>query len=178
MRKIQYTLCALALAVSAGANAFDGTVNFDGELVTNTCKIQAGDENIDVTLPKINISALDAADKVAGTTPFSIHVEDCPAGVTQVGAHFEANGSTGWDPTTGNLTNAATGTPTPATNVQVRLFNQANNTQIPIGTAGTRFPVDATTKKATLTYVGGYYSTAATTAGPVKASVNYTLEYP
>jgi major type 1 subunit fimbrin (pilin) len=176
MRKIQYTLCALALAVSAGANAaYDGKVTFDGELIDDTCTIATDSVDIKVPLPKMQTSLLAAAGDSAGATTFKINVENCPTAITKVAAHFDANANSGWDPATGNLTNAAA--TDPAKLVQVRLYNTDDNSQIAIGQAGHQFPVDTTTNKASMIYAGGYYATGKAEAGKVSAWVQYVVDY-
>ncbi|ANS44534.1 fimbrial protein [Serratia inhibens] len=175
MRKIKFGICAIVITVCAAANAdTDGKVTFNGELVAETCSIKAGSEDITVTLPKVAIQRLAAGGQEAGSKTFNIEVEECPEGVTKVAAHFEAIANTGFDPATGNLTNTVEDSP--ATNVQVRLYNSDDNSQIPVGSTG--HPFNIVNNAATMVYSGGYYSTAATTAGKVTAQVQYVLAYP
>ncbi|MDY1035610.1 fimbrial protein [Lelliottia sp. CFBP8978] len=181
MSKLKTTACAIALSmISAYTFAGDsavtqGTVTFNGKLIAETCSIVSGDEEKQVTLPTLSVQSLVKAGDEAGTTRFSLTAEDCPATITQVAAHFEAINSTGFDATTQNLTNSAT--TNAAKNVEVRLYDTDASTQLPLGTTGSFFPVDSTTQKATMTYVGGYYATGATAAGDVTAQVQYTLAY-
>lgn len=183
MSKLRMTVCAVALSMvstygfAAGTPVTQGTVTFTGKLIADTCSITAGDEDKQVTLPTLSIQSLDVAGKEAGTTTFDLHVEACPDTVTQVAAHFEAINSDGFDATTQNLTNSTLKADGGAENVQIRLFDKDGSTQIPVGGTGAMFDVDATTHKATMTYIGGYYATAATTAGDVTAKVQYTLAY-
>lgn len=182
MSKFKATLCAIALSTVsaygiAATPVTQGTVTFTGKLTPDTCSITSGDEDKQVKLPTLSIQSLDAAGKVAGTTTFDLHVDSCPATVTQVAAHFEAINSDGFDATTQNLTNSTAKVDGGAENVEVRLFDKDGSTQIPVGGTGSMFDVDATTHKATMTYIGGYYATAATTAGDVTAKVQYTLAY-
>ncbi|MGQ8776519.1 fimbrial protein [Serratia sp. NA_112.1] len=177
MRKFKFGICAVALTFCATANAStDGKVTFNGELVAETCSIKAGSEDITVTLPKVAIQRLAAGGQEAGSKTFNIEVEKCPTGVTKVAAHFEAISNTGFDPATGNLTNTVRASESPATNVQVRLYNSDDNSQIPVGSTG--HPFDIVNNTAKMVYSGGYYSTAATTAGKVTAQVQYVLAYP
>lgn len=173
--KIKFGICALALTVSAAASAgTDGTVTFNGKLIAETCQIKSGSEDITVTLPTVAIQRLAAAGEEVGSTTFNIEVEQCPEGLDKVAAHFEAISNTGFNPATGNLRNVA---PTSAaTNVEVRLYNSDDNSQVAVGETGNAFDiVDAGAK---LVYAGGYYATGATTAGDVTAQVQYVLAYP
>lgn len=183
MSKLNVSLCALALAM-ASSSAFaagevtQGTVTFNGELIAETCSIVSDDVDKQVTLPTLSVTTLDAAAKTAGSTTFDLSVENCPKTGTpgSVAAHFEAIGSDGFDPATGNLTNSEP-TATAATNVQIRLFDVNGTKQIPVGGTGGFFPIDTTAGTAKMTYIGAYYATAATTAGKVKGKVQYTLAY-
>ncbi|WON77479.1 fimbrial protein [Serratia sp. UGAL515B_01] len=177
MFKIQHVVCALAMAVSVGANAVSsGTVTFNGELVADTCTISSDSINKIVQLPKIPTQDLNVSGAQAGSREFQLNVEACPASITQVAAHFNAIGGSAFDPTTGNLVNASTSTaPAAAKEVQVRLYN-ADGSQIRVGSTGKFF--DVVDEKASMTYVGGYYATGVTTPGPVTSVASYTLAYP
>lgn len=181
MFKIQHAVCALVLAVSAGANAaYDGTVTFDGLLIAETCTVNTDSTNILVKLPTIAVQKLAAAGDEAGSTSFNINVSACPAGLTQVGAHFEAIANEGTS-TTNNLTNSSP-VAGRATNVEVRLYNingaNAAAKHLKVGTTGAFFPINTAARTATMTYAGGYYATGASTVGPVRAQVQYVLAYP
>lgn len=182
MRNLKLSLCAIALAaVSTSALAAgevtQGTVTFNGELISETCSIATDSQDIQVTLPTVSTQTLSAAGMAAGSKGFDINVEKCPATITSVAAHFEAIGSSGVDSTTGNLTNQFVETTDlkKASNVEVRLYN-SDELQLKLGEAGAAATV--TDGKATMRYYGGYYSTAATTAGKVYAQARYTLAYP
>ncbi|KLG05261.1 F17 fimbrial protein [Enterobacter cloacae subsp. cloacae] len=177
MTTFKMTLCALAMATVSTSvlAATQGTVTFNGELIAETCEIAADSVDRQVQLPTISIQTLNAAGTTAGSKGFDLNVENCPTGITQVAAHFEAIGSTGADTATGNLTNQYAGAETAATNVQVRLYNSDEN-QLKLGETGA--PATVSDGKATMRYYGGYYATAATTAGLVYAQAAYTLAYP
>lgn len=181
MFKVKTSACLLVLGlavfdVQAATVPGQGTVTFNGKLIAETCQIQSGDEDLQVTLPTLSTKTLANAGDAAGSTAFDIHVEQCDPAITKVAAHFEALNSSGFDMKIGNLTNASTSA-TKADEVQVRLYD-ADTTPITVGTTGRAFDVDATTHKATMRYFGGYYATGATTAGDVMAKVQYTLAYP
>ncbi|EOI5730374.1 fimbrial protein [Cronobacter malonaticus] len=168
--------CALAFCLISGyaQAASQGTVTFNGKLIAETCEIDTNDINKTVTLPTLSTQTLANAADEAGSTSFTIKAVNCPTAITKVAAHFEALDSTGFNPLTGNLTNAAaTGA---AKNVEVRLYN-TDSTTIPVGGTGSAFNVQSD-QTAVMTYIGGYYATAATEPGDVTAKVNYTLSYP
>lgn len=180
MRKLKTSIAILALIAAGNAAAVtNGDVTFNGEVVDNTCSIVSNDVNKVVTLPTVNKSALDKAGAETGTTAFEINVENCPTTGTpipsKVAVHFEANGSTGVDPVTGNLINVAA--TDPAGNVQVRLYDYGQtNGFLKVGSTGKFFDISPTGTAKT-TYAAGYYATAASTVGKVNAKVLYTLAY-
>ncbi|PVZ81813.1 F17 fimbrial protein [Serratia sp. S1B] len=179
MSKLKLSLCAAALMVVTGhamaaGEVTNGTVEFNGKLISETCSIVPADVDKQVTLPTLSVLSLASAGTVAGTTDFSLSVEEC-GDVKNVAAHFEAIGSTGSDGATGNLTNTITDD-TGAGNVQVRLFDAGTSAHIPVGGTGAFFPIEDD-NTATMHYVGGYYATGATTSGLVNAKVSYTLAY-
>ena len=182
MRNIKLTLCAMALAAaSTSALAVSqGTVTFNGLLTAETCEIEANSVNRQVQLPQVATATLNNAGE-AGSTRFELSVENCPTGISNVAAHFEAIGTTGSvDLATGNLTNQSTDAAA-ATNVQVRLYNP-DGTVLPVGSTGSSVPIDRPTPTsngtATMYYAGGYYTSGGATEGPVYAQVRYTLAYP
>ncbi len=96
-----------------------------------------------------------------------------------MGAHFNAVDSSGVNPTTGNLVNTAA-VADAAKNVEVRLYNVDDSTQISVGDTGNMVDivrVGTAPGTATMMYAGGYYATDATTAGDVLAKVEYVLAY-
>ncbi|ARJ42251.1 F17 fimbrial protein [Pantoea alhagi] len=184
MRNIKLTLCAMALAATSASALAEGeattavtqgTVTFNGELISETCNIATDSRNREVQLPKISTQTLKIAGATAGSKGFDLNVTDCPQGISRVAAHFEAIGSSGVNSATGNLTNQYNGTETKARNVEVRLYN-SDEQPLKLGETGQAFPVNS--GNATMRYYGGYYATDATTAGRVTAQAKYTLAYP
>lgn len=176
MRKLNLAYCTLALGLMSGyaCAASQGTVTFNGELIAETCEIDTNDVDKTVTLPRMSTQTLAEAGDEAGSTTFTIKAVNCPTAITKVAAHFEALDSTGYNPVTGNLTNAAvTGA---AKNVEVRLYN-TDSSVIAVGGTGAAFDVQSD-HTAVMGYIGGYYASAATEPGDVTAKVNYTLSYP
>lgn len=184
MKKIKLALLvAGSLVAGASTSAFaegQGTVTFNGELITETCKITS-DKDQTVKLPTVSVKTLSAAGAEGGYKPFQIDVDCSGAEATKlenksVAIHFEPIAkTTAWDPATGNLkNNDATG----AKNVQVKIYSTDGGQQVhaKIGDTGKGVKIEGT-KKMTFNYVGGYYATDATSAGLVNATVMYTLVY-
>lgn len=177
MKKIFIATGMLSFIFSTSALSYDGTINFVGKILDQTCSVTTGSKNLTVTLPAVSKTLLDTPAKTAALTPFVIELNGCDAGASSGGqsvkAYFEPNATT--DFTTGNLNNTGT-----ATNVQVQLLNADGNTPVILGkdvasqnTTATR--IDASDVK--LRYNARYYATGAATAGDVAATVNYTIAY-
>ena len=171
------TLLSAALIAGFGIAAFapqaahaDGTINFTGKVVANTCtfSVAGGTANGTVTLPVVFTSALTAAGAVAGATPFNIVVSNCDTNLTSVQELFSG---TNVSTTDGNLKNTGT-----ATNVEVQLLT-STGTAINLNT-NANSPVGTLTGGAvTLSYKAQYFATGVSTSGLVNTSVTYTTSY-
>lgn len=177
MKNIFVATGMLSLAFSGGVQAYDGTINFVGKILDQTCSVTTGSKNMTVTLPAVSKALLDTTAKTAALTPFIIELNGCDAGASSGGqnvkAYFEPNATTDFN--TGNLTNTGT-----AKNVHIQLLNADGSTPVVLGkdvasqnTVATR--IDTSDIK--LRYNARYYATGAATAGDVAATVNYTIAY-
>ena len=169
-----------ALALPGLAKASDGTITFNGALVSATCTVvlNGGASGTGtVTLPTVNISNLALTGDKAGATLFTLNITGCTAVTdkTTVNAFFESGA--GVDPATGNLINLTSGG---AGNVVVQLFPATDlTTQIKPGLSEqvqtTGVLLSATS--GTLNYAAQYYALNTTTAGAFSSNVTYTLVY-
>lgn len=165
---------AAALAPQT-ARATDGTINISGTITSTTCVVNAGSPaTIAVTLPTISTTALSTAGQLAGYTQFSISLTKCAAS-TKATTYFEQGPNTLAD---GNLLNGGSA----GHNVEVRLFNSDQTTQIALNDAAGSQNSETVTTDATgagtLNYWAAYYANAAvTTAGAVSTSVEFTMQY-
>lgn len=162
-------VAAILSSVSVGAFAYDAQVNISGEVLDQTCEVNGkqGAAVVDVTLPKVNKSALAGAESWAGNTPFTFNLTNCPVSATK--AKWEITGQVD---TAGTLINTVAGT-----NATVRLLDP-NGAYININTdAGYSF-TPAADGSATLKYMAQYYSKAGSaTAGQLKTVGYWTLTY-
>lgn len=178
MRTITYFAVLMLAIAPLAANAADGTITFIGLVTDKTCTIATpGGVNQVVTLPTVSRATLGAAGATAGRTPFSINLTGCSAG--DVATYFEPGATV--DFATGRLLNQATATP--AGNVQLQLLG-SNNAFLPVLAAGaggaqanSQWVTVAADGSANLGYFAEYYATAASTAGEVSTSVQYTIIY-
>lgn len=183
MKKILLVAAAAAGLVSiAPAFAADGTINFTGTVTAQTCKINsaASPANINLTLPTVSATALNAAESTAGNTPFAVTLSECATGAgapTQARMYFEAGPNI---TTAGTLRNTAA--TNPAANVQIRLLN-GDESVIDLSKTTTAVaqgskPATISGGAATLNYVAQYIAKGgAAGAGAVASSVTFTMQY-
>jgi major type 1 subunit fimbrin (pilin) len=168
---------SIAAFVPQAARA-DGTINFTGKVVQNTCSFNvngSGTANGVVALPVVFTSALQGLGKVAGATPFSIVVSGCDSNLTSVQELFSTSAGIAAD---GNLTNTAAA----STNVEVQLLsggtggaviNLATGANSPVGTLVT----SGSTSGVTLNYTAQYYAIGNAVSTPVTAVATYVTSY-
>lgn len=178
---MNYKARALAVLVAATATsaalASDGTINFNGELVSETCKISVngtGASGTVVTLPTLSTSVLAATGQTAGQTRFNIQLSECSAALKTAAAYFESGVTV---ETNGNLRNSGD-----ATKVQLQLVDANNGRVIKAGdtaqvTSTSRIDIDPASFTAELPYAVQYFAEAATTPGTVVGSVTYSINY-
>ncbi|MCC8395676.1 type 1 fimbrial protein [Paraburkholderia sp. MMS20-SJTR3] len=170
---LMIALMGVSVAPMVFAQSAPGTgqVTFNGQLTSETCQINTGDEDKTVMLPTLSTQSLAAAGQTAGSTMFDISVSACPSELTSVAAHFE---TTNMNPDTRNAINQAPEADA-AKNVEVQLLDRDGTNALLLGSTGTAVPIQ--NGEATMSYGGQYYATDATTAGKVTAIVRYTLAY-
>jgi len=179
----------LALTAAAGlsllaptAKASDGTINFSGEVLTQTCAPATGSgSGFTVTLePVTAVELTAAAGGAVKNKPFTISLKGCTPDSGLVAILFDS--PTNLDETTHQLKpDVATGN---ATGVEIRLLNDnaGDNTQIMVGAeqeTQNSLPVEIDSAgNATLSYQAAYVQVGSPTAGPVTAQAVYTIVYP
>ena len=167
-------VAALAPRTASAANTVgDGTITITGTVNSSTCKINGGNgpATIDVALPTVSTTSLNAAGAVAGRTPFSIALTGCGS-LTKATTFFEPGPTVLSD---GHLKNASGN----ATGVEVELLNNDFSSINLAGAPGSQNSQQATLASgaATLNYYAQYYATAAAGAGSVSTSVQFTMLY-
>ncbi|KGQ33005.1 hypothetical protein P375_04220 [Gallibacterium genomosp. 2] len=177
MKKLFLTTLVLATSVTAFAvdKPKDGTANFNGKLVENTCEVNANSKNLTVQLPTLPTRLLPAANDTAGLTLFQIQLDNCGK-ETKARAYFVPTPDK-VDLTSGRLKNTAS---SGAENVQVQLLDSDTTTVIDViknsGSQGSKLQtINDSNKK--LNYYARYYATGKTTAGTVTAAVDYYVDY-
>lgn len=195
MKKIALltSVAGLAFMTLNAAHAADGTINFTGEVVSTTCKVDttvAGAAKDGVKLPSVASNQLSTVGSTIGRQAFSLELSGCELAtatntttpVSKVAVFFEAGPNV--DLVTGMLKPAAasgTGAPTVASGVQIAIVDPSNNERLKIGSAQSRF-VDIDNKvggtgRAVMRFASEYVATGTVTAGRTDTSVTYSLVY-
>ncbi|MGH8486643.1 MAG: fimbrial protein, partial [Pseudomonas sp.] len=161
------------LLLSAGLAQANGQMSFRGSVLDGTCEVNGGQRNVHVDLPPVSGSLLRRPGQIAGNTPFSLQLSNCPAGLNRVFTYFEPGPTVS---TQGRLIVDAGG----SENVEVQLRNSTNGVMDLAGAEGIQNSqvVDIVDNQALLSYSAEYYSLGGTTPGAVNTRVQYTLIYP
>ncbi|NWB54665.1 fimbrial protein [Pseudomonas sp. F8002] len=189
-----YRIFALAALTSTfmipAVQAGDGTVNFKGQLIGQTCTVSVnGGSNMGtVTLPTLGITALGAVGATAGRTQFTIGLSACGTGNSiqdfvqnltgnsvigkTASTYFESG--PGVDPTTRNIINTGG-----ATGVQLQLLDSGGDV-IKAGDPGQpRTPAitNLASNGGVMTYGVQYIANDVIAPGSVVGSVTYSIAY-
>jgi len=189
---------AVLIFLSSSCLADAGFNNTSGQGVTTSnismnIKYQSCTVTIDgqgnsahISLPDVPASSLDAKDKTAGDTPFSITVSGCVNGhtaytgtpVMNASVYFETQNSV--DVKTKMLVNMDTSN-SKATNVELEVIdNNSKNPIQPGGTTGnTTLPVLVTgaASSARFDYTARYHALGTVTAGAVSSTLVFSINY-
>ncbi|UNK48145.1 type 1 fimbrial protein [Lysobacter sp. S4-A87] len=173
------TVGAIALA-SQSAFASDGTINFTGELTTQTCSINGtaadGNRNVSVTLPAASQSNLRTVGSTSGETAFQIALTSCTPTSGTVHTRFESGPNV--DVASGELLTSGAGS---SAGLRIQLLNQ-DRTVIAVGAADVAqnsAPGTIATGAVTLNYIARYHNINSTplAVGAVTSSVTYSMAY-
>lgn len=167
----------LSLYSLSAAAVSDNTISFEGEVTAQTCTVLVnGQTSPVVLLPTVSTNDLATSGSTAGTTSFEFNVSGCTTldDASTIGAKFSGNAVDTSTAGAGTLGNTGT-----ATNVNIQLLDSTstpiNLNSTWLGDGDIALPANSTT--ATQTYYARYFATGAATAGTVRASVQYALNY-
>ncbi|WIE49708.1 fimbrial protein [Pseudomonas sp. GM17] len=185
---------AIAGAVSTSALAADGTINFTGDIIAASCKIDAGsgtnvggskgNQNIDVNLGKVSTDSLSgtAGGSIVGGQSINLNL-DCGGtaeGLKSVKLQFDPSSGSGIDSKNGSLlkvTGGAEGVAIGLYDGSSKLVNLGANETI----KGDLVPLkdgDVTTYTAKLNMRAGYVANGEPVkAGPANGTLPFTLTY-
>ncbi|MEM0653156.1 fimbrial protein [Klebsiella huaxiensis] len=168
-----------AVLIASSAMAADGTINFQGELVANTCDITIDGmaSPATVVLPTVAAASLATAGSTAGKTQFNIGLSNCQGTTsTSTAAAFFENGST-VDTGTFNLVNTDSAG---AGNVQLQLLDSVTDAEIKVGNSSQQANTsrhNISSGAVTMPYAVQYFSLGGATAGNVESQVNFSIAY-
>ncbi len=166
------TVGMMLLVGSVSAQAYDGTVNFQGEIVDAACTVDIGAGNkMTVNMGKVNKSAFTGAGSTASATKFSLKLKNCPDTITSATVKFDGTAYSG-DDTVLALTKE-TGV---ATGVGIQLADLSQSV-LPLFTPSSSYPLKATVEN-DLPFYARYIAMSDTvTAGPANAVATFTMNY-
>lgn len=159
------------LFASASTLAYDGTVNFNGEIIDNTCVVSLGSNGNSLVVPmgSVNKSSFTGKGSTASTTQFILTLTECPA----VNARVKFDGPTYEGDQDVLALNAGAGV---ATGVGIRLYDQ-NMAVLPLFTASSPYELQEQVDNH-LKFYASYIATAGSvTAGPANAVATFTMNY-
>lgn len=173
-----FSICSALMTSSGVIAAGPNTINFQGEVTSQTCEVAVNGNasNPVVLLPTVSTAALTDAGSKAGETTFKLGVTGCDGTATNSNTKFVGN----LVDAAGNLGNA-TGAGY-ASNVALQLLTSSGGTAINLNdvTSSTVPGVvlaDGETE-GSVEYAVQYYSkVGAATAGSVIGSVQYSVIY-
>jgi major type 1 subunit fimbrin (pilin) len=153
------------------AQAADGSVNFTGNIIDNTCAVSTGSKTVTVPLGDVQATAFSGVGSTASPTNFSILLEACPVAITTAAVKFDGPK----DPINSELLQLTENAGAEADGVAVGIYEQDTTTLIPIASKSKNEDVATT---ATFNFVAKYVATKATirpgTAGAVS---EFTITY-
>jgi len=166
-----HLLGAVVALVAVQAQASDGTINFSGTIVAQTCAVGGGKTpNIALQLPPVQTSSLRNVGDRSGRTVLNIPLEGCDvAQGGNVKAYFEPSPTV--DADTGKLKNIATSDG--ANDVQIELLN-SDESVIIVGSPDTYKGKSITAGATKLQY---YAAGTEVKAGNVMSTVTFSLAY-
>lgn len=174
MKKQLHALALVSVICGASvsaANAADGTIQFNGEIIDAACTVSPTSANQTVTLGQISDKAFLSTGMTAGATAFQIDLTSCPASVTSATVKFDGTPYQG-DNDALELTQVSG----VATGVGIQIRN-ADNTVLPLFTDSQSVTLSQTGTN-TLKFNAAYISKAATvTAGPADATATFSVVY-
>lgn len=178
--------CVMGGLTATSAFAVDGNINFTGEVIDTTCKINGqtpnGAVDVNVNLKQVEATALGYDGATANATPFSITLggvgdTNCTNGkIAQV--YFEPT-SPAIDRTTGWLKNMSTDASGVARNVEIQILNATANQPINLlSNLNNYAPTRIVDNTAVYSYYGQYIAVGgAATVGHVASTVKYSIVY-
>lgn len=168
-----FLLPTLALAGNRwNVTLLGGNMRFQGEIIAESCRVEAGDRQMVVNMGQIASNRFHATGEDAAPVPFDIHLQDCTTAVSQhVGVAFRGVAD-GKNP---DVLSIGEG-PGIATGIGIALFDK-DNSLIPLNHPPRRW-MQIYTGPTTLHFVAKYRATGKqVTGGAANAQASFSLTY-
>nr|WP_279077847.1 fimbrial protein [Hafnia alvei] len=175
MKFIYRNTLALSLCLySAYSMAIDGTIDFTGDINSNTCSVSVkdGNGNAVVNMGSVQASSLKKANDIAGGSSFTVNIEkneDCDLAGKTGTIRFTTMSGTAGDKQQYLALKKVDGV---AENVAIRITD-ANDNLINIGSDTTQ-EYDLTKP---IRFTANYIATGAATAGKADAKAGFVITY-
>ncbi|KNC95589.1 fimbrial protein [Trabulsiella odontotermitis] len=173
-KKMIMAAFAASTALSiVNANAADGTVIFNGEIIDQACTVDIGSNNtMTVDLGRVARTSFQNTGDESSSTKFTIRLINCPASVSAAQVKFDGAN----DPMNTDLL-AITQTGMQANGVAIKLMT-ADKAQLGLNQVNSyAYPLSPTMDN-NLDFYAAYKSTqASVVAGPANAVANFTINY-
>ncbi|WP_239692852.1 fimbrial protein [Citrobacter sp. 50677481] len=166
-------LSVAGLLTISNAIAYDGTVNFMGQILDTACTVDIGSNNIlMVDMGSVSKTAFVSVGDEASTTKFTLRLINCPISVTSAKVKFD-----GLVDAFDNSLLAINPDPGAASGVAIRL-KTADKSNLGLNEVnGYSYPLSSTADNH-LDFYAAYVATSATVmAGPANAVANFTVNY-
>lgn len=175
MKKNIIAAALVASAVmSTSALAYDGTVNFNGNVTDQVCEVDMGGNSAyNVEMGTVGVNAFPVAGSLTTGRDFNIVLKNCPDSVAQNGGV-----AISFDGTPKDNNNAILDlTGSTATGVGVQISDRTN-TVVNLRQNTAKYPIQATPAVNNLKFTARYISTTASvTAGTANAVSQFTIDY-
>lgn len=164
----------LLLSFLAGNTYANNTITFHGKVVDQTCEPVTSNGDLTVNLNEVSTGQLKNVSNATYSgvvTPFNIDFKNCPSSMSKVSVKLTSNDA---DSTTGNLTD----TGNYGSNVQVRVSNPEDGTQLKINDDTSRSRESTITNgAASIPLVAAYYVVdgKSATPGNIVAKATYIV---
>lgn len=166
------TLVAMGLGLSANALAEDGTVRFEGQLVTEACQVINDMNNpAQVDLGKVAKTALPTIGATAGSKKFTLALKDCPPTVNSATVAFSGTAEGG-----NNSVLALTQETDVATGVGIQI-SDISQSVLPLGVPSEAYSLVSNVTN-NLDFVARYIATTNNvTSGPANSVATFDISY-
>ena len=168
LKKSLLTVALFSSFAFTAANAADGTIIINGEIIAAGCEVTTTDQEQTISLGTVAESSFGAVGSTSSSASFRISMENCPSALRNARVVFDGNRDTS-DSSLLQVDGGAAG-------VGIAVFDARDDSRVPLGVASNSAVM--TEEKATLNFNARYQKTAATiTPGQANGVLRFTVQY-